>query len=36
MCDDLGEDFSSDIDVSDTEDFSDDFDDAQLTIFRTI
>ena len=28
MCDDLGENFSSDIDVGDTEDFSDDFDDV--------
>ena len=33
MCDDLGEDFSSDIDVSDTEDFSDDFDDASVDDF---
>ena len=33
MCDDLGEDFSSDIDVSDTEDFSDDFDDVSVDDF---
>ena len=33
MCDDLGEDFSSDIDVSDTENFSDDFDDVSVDDF---